>query len=61
MSRWLFRHLKYQNMSTGDDFIHRNGIIFVFSYLATKEAVAPLEMILLCWEDQYGRLDTLNI
>ena len=37
-----FRHLKHQNLSTGDDFIHSSGIIFLVPFLATKEAVAPL-------------------
>ena len=26
-SIWLFRHLKHQNMSTGDDYIYSSGII----------------------------------
>ena len=38
----LFRHLKQQNLSTGDDFIHSSGIIFLVPFLATREAVAPL-------------------
>ena len=37
-----FRHLKHQNPSTGDDFIHSSGIIFLVQFLATMEAVAPL-------------------
>ena len=37
-----FRHLKHQNLSTGDDFIHSSGIIFLVPLLATMEAVAPL-------------------
>ena len=37
-----FRHLKHQNPSTGDDFIHSSGIIFLVKFLATKEALAPL-------------------
>ena len=37
-----FRHLKHQNPSTGDDFIHSSGIIFLVALLATMEAVAPL-------------------
>ena len=42
MSRQSFRHLKHQNLSTGDDFIHSSGIIFLVPLLATMEAVAPL-------------------
>ena len=41
-SIWLFRHLKHQNQSTGDDFICSCGIILLVSFLATKEAVVPL-------------------
>ena len=37
-----FRHLKHQNPSTGDDFIHSSGIFFLVQFLATMEAVAPL-------------------
>ena len=37
-----FRHLKHQNLSTGDDFIYSSGIIFLLPFLATREAVAPL-------------------
>ena len=32
-----FRHLKLQYLSTGDDFIDNNGIIFLVPFLATKE------------------------
>ena len=28
VSKWLFRHLEHQNLSTGDDFIYSSGIIF---------------------------------
>ena len=38
---WSFRHLKHQNLSTGDDFIYSSGIIFLVPFLATREAVAP--------------------
>ena len=37
-----FRHIKHQNLSTGDDFIHSSGIIFLVPFLATREAVALL-------------------
>ena len=37
-----FRHLKHQNMSTGDDFIYSSGIIFLVPFLASMEAVALL-------------------
>ena len=37
----LFRHLKHQNLSTGDDFIYSSGIIFS-SIFATREAVVLL-------------------
>ena len=35
-----FRHLKHQNLSTGDDFIYSSS--FLVPFLATREAVAPL-------------------
>ena len=38
----LFRHLKHQNLSTGDDFIQISGMIFLVPFLDTKEALAPL-------------------
>ena len=37
-----FRHLKHQNLSTGDDFIHSSGIFFLIPFLATREVGAPL-------------------
>ena len=37
-----FIHLKHQNMSTGDDFIHISEIIFVVPFLTTREAVVLL-------------------
>ena len=37
-----FRNLKYQNLSTGDDFIYSSGIICLVPVLATREAVALL-------------------
>ena len=37
-----FRHLKHQNLSTGDDFIYSSGIIFLVSFLAIMEVVALL-------------------
>ena len=37
----LFRHLKHQNLSTGDNIIYSSRIIF-FLFLATREAVVPL-------------------
>ena len=39
---WSFRHLKHQNLSTSDDFIHGSRILFLVLFLATKEVVAPL-------------------
>ena len=36
----LFRHLKHQNLSTGDDFIYNSG--FLVPFLATIKAVALL-------------------
>ena len=38
-----FRHLKRQNLYTGDDYIYSSGIILLVSFLATREAVALLE------------------
>ena len=37
-----FRHLKHQNLSTGDDFIYSSGIIFLVPFLTTMEVVALL-------------------
>ena len=39
---WSFRHLKHQNLSTGDDFIYSSGISLLVPFLATREAVALL-------------------
>ena len=36
-----FRHLKHQNLSTGDDFIYSSG--FIVLLLATMEVVVLLE------------------
>ena len=56
-----FRHLKHQNLSTGDDFIDCSGINFLVPFLATREAVALLSDILSCWVVQYSCLDPLNV
>ena len=37
-----FRHLKHQNLSTSDDFIHRSGIFCLDLFSATKEVLALL-------------------
>ena len=37
-----FKHLKHQNLSTGDDFIYRSGIFFLVPFMATGEAVVLL-------------------
>ena len=37
-----FRHLKHQNLSTGDDFIYSSGIFFLVPFMASREAVALL-------------------
>ena len=42
ISIWLFRHLKYQNLSTGDDFIHSSEIICLVLFLVIKEALVLL-------------------
>ena len=41
-SIWLFRHLKHQNLSTGDGFIHSRVKTHLVPFLDTREAVAPL-------------------
>ena len=41
-SIWSFRHLKHQNLSTGDDFIYSSGISLLVPFLATMEALALL-------------------
>ena len=38
----MFKHLKYQNLSTGDDFIHTRQIIVLVPFLVTKEALSLL-------------------
>ena len=41
LSKWSFRHLKYTNLSIGDDFIYSSRIFFSsFS----REAVASLQI-----------------
>ena len=45
-----FRHLKHQNLSTGDDFIYSSGIIFLVPFLATREEVVPLVSDPIMWE-----------
>ena len=42
MSRRSFRHLKHQNLSTGDDFIYSSRIIFLVPFLAIRKAVVLL-------------------
>ena len=37
-----FIHIKHQNLSTDDDFIHSNGIIFLVPFFTTREVVVPL-------------------
>ena len=37
-----FRHLKHQNLSTGDDFIYSSGIFFLVPFMASRKAVALL-------------------
>ena len=37
-----FRHLKHQNISTSDDFNYSSGIIVLFPFLSTREAVVLL-------------------
>ena len=37
------RAISVMHVSTGDDFIYSSGIIFLVPFLATIEAVAPLE------------------
>ena len=39
-----FRHLKHQNMSTGDDFIQSSVKIFIVPFLATKDELVLLEI-----------------
>ena len=46
---WLFRHLKHQNLSTGDGFVQSSGIIFLVPFLATKEALVPLANNPMVW------------
>ena len=40
--RQSFRHLKHQNLSTGDDFFHNNSIILLVQFLAIKKALVQL-------------------
>ncbi len=60
-SIWSFRHLKHQNLSTGNDFIYRSGIILLVTFLATREAVAPLANDPFMWKRSIMFLDTLNV
>ena len=36
-----FKHLKHQNLSTGDDSIHSSGIICLVQFFTTKKVLAP--------------------
>ena len=45
-----FRHLKHQNLYTGDEFILSSGTNFLVPLLATKEALA-LFLNDLMWEE----------
>ena len=64
-----FRHLKHQNLSTGDDFIHQGSIAtarshirgVVVPFLATREVVAPLTNDPIMSRDRYSCSGTLNI
>ena len=38
----LFRHLKHQNVSTGDDFIYNCEMILLAPFLATREVMGLL-------------------
>ena len=60
-SIWLFRHLKYQNLSTGDDFIQSSRIIFLFHFWPPRRHWHHLQMILSYRGDRYRCLDTLNV
>ena len=61
VSRRLFRHLKYQDLYTGDAFIYISGLMFLVLFLATREAVVPLEIVLSCSGHQYSSYDTIEI
>ena len=47
-----FRHLKHQNLSSGNDFIHSSEIICLVLFLATREAAVLLTNDLI----MFGRL-----
>ena len=56
-----FRHLKHQNLSTGDVFMDGSGIFFLVPFWPPRRHWHHLPMILSCRGDQYGCLDTLNV
>ena len=41
VSTQLFKHLKHQNKSTSDNFIHSSEILYLVPFLATKKAMVP--------------------
>ena len=57
-SIWSFTYLKYQNLSTSDDFIYSSG--FQFHFWPPQRQWHYLKMILSCWGDQYGHFYTSN-
>ena len=56
-----YQPLKFQNLSTGDDFIDSIRIIFLVPFWILRRHWRHLPMFLSCREDQYGHLDTLNV
>ena len=45
----MFKHLKHQNLSTDDDFIHTRQIIVLVPFLFTKEALTLLTNYPIIW------------
>ena len=57
----MFRHLKHQNLFTGDDLIHNSGITYLVPFLAPKDALTLLANDSIILENQYGCLDPFNV
>ena len=61
MSRQSLRHLKHQNLSISDDFMHSSGLFLIVLFFAARKEVAPLANDPIMLGDHYSCLDVWNI
>ena len=61
MSRQSFKHLRHQNLSINDDFMHNSGLFFIVPFFAARKALVPLANDPIMSEDHYSCLDPLNV